>query len=73
MQVVLAYKSFAANRAISHVGEDVRKFVESERLTPSRDRLWEIFCQEKRESLVKKQYQISSRRAAEGSERGTED
>jgi hypothetical protein len=27
--------------------EDVRNFVESERLTQSRDRLWEIFCQEK--------------------------
>ena len=31
--------------------------------SPSHDRLGEIFCQEK-ESLVKKQYQISKRRAA---------
>jgi putative transposase len=32
--------------------------------TQSRDRLWEIFCQEK-ESLVKRQYQIRGKRAAE--------
>src|ERR1700728_3306533 len=33
--------------------EDVRFLVESKRLSPSRDRLGEIFCQEK-ESLVKR-------------------
>src|SRR4051812_6479980 len=50
--------------ALAPCVEDVRNLVESERLTQSRDRLWVIFCQEK-ESLVKRQYQISGRGAAE--------